>query len=156
MPNLLGEYHCKADEKGRVLFPSDLRKQLPEEARDTLVINRGFEKCLVLYPINEWEKIQEKIEQLNPFKKKNREFKRFFNAGAERIPLDNSSRIRIPRRLMNYAGLKKDIVLFAHSNKIEIWDKDQYEDLIDSDPEDFAELAEQVMGNQENGDDDQS
>ena len=156
MTQFLGEFYCKADQKGRVLFPSGLRKQLPQEARDTLVVNRGFEQCLVLYPQNEWEKIAAEIEKLSYYNQKNRAFKRYFFRGATELTFDNSSRILLPKKLMEYAGIEKELVFFAHTNKIEVWSKEQYEALISDEPEDFADLAEQVMGNKpdDNNDDD--
>lgn len=156
MAHFLGEYDCKLDAKGRFILPSGLKKQLPDEANGQFVINRGFEKCLVLYPQNEWDKIAAEINKLNQYVKKNRDFIRYFFRGATELALDNSDRLLLPKRLKEYAAIDKEMVLFAHTNKIEVWSKEEYDNLLSDEPEDFANLAEQVMGDQakpENGND---
>ncbi len=153
MANFLGEYECKLDAKGRFILPSGLKKQVPAEANGQFVVNRGFEKCLVLYPRNEWDKITEEINRLNQFVKKNREFLRYFFRGATEVALDGSDRLLLPRRLKEYANINKEIVLFAHTNKIEIWGQTEYDNLLSDEPEDFSDLAEQVMGNAEKQED---
>lgn len=155
MGNLIGEYHCKLDSKGRVLMPSGLKKQLPAEAREQFVINRGFEKCITLYPKYEWEKIANEINKLNMYNKKNRRFQRYFFRGATEINMDSNSRILLPGQLLEYAGIEREVVLFAYAEKIEIWDKETYENLLTDEPEDFADLAEEVMGNKDNTDEDE-
>jgi MraZ protein len=147
MTRFLGEYDCKLDPKGRIILPAGLKRQVPAEAEDTFVVNRGFEKCLVLYPKNEWEKISLEINNLNPYKKQNREFIRYFFRGASELTLDTQNRLLLPKRLLEYAGIDKELVLFAHTNKIEIWAKDNYDSLLSDEPEDFSGLAEIVMGN---------
>lgn len=153
MTRFLGEYDCKADAKGRILLPSGLKKQLPAEARETFVINRGFEKCLVLYPRNEWDMITNEINKLNTYVKKNREFIRYFFRGATELTLDSSNRLLLPKKLMQYAAIDKEMVLFGHTNKIEIWSVETYNNLISNEPDDFSDLAENVMGNIDNSDD---
>ncbi|GIV41154.1 MAG: transcriptional regulator MraZ [Vicingaceae bacterium] len=155
MAKFIGEYDCKLDPKGRIMIPAGLRKQFDASWKDRFVINRGFEKCLVLYPITEWEKISEEINKLNQYVKKNREFLRYFYRGATEIELDGNGRMLIPKRLQEYANIQKEVILFAYGNKIEIWDKDTYDSLLTDEPEEFANLAEQVMGNKGNNDDDQ-
>jgi MraZ protein len=146
MKSLIGEFDCTLDSKGRFIMPGALRKQIPQEAGDKFVINRGFEKCLVMYPHNEWEKISEEINKLNPYVQQNRDFIRYFFRGAIELSLDASSRLLLPKRLLDYAGISKDVVLFAHTNKIEIWSEELYNNIMDSEPENFADLAEKVMG----------
>lgn len=148
--NLIGEFECKIDVKGRFLLPGGLKKQLPPETQNRFVINRGFEKCLVLYPQNVWKIISDEVNQLNLYVKKNRDFVRYFNRGASDIILDSASRVLLPKQLMLYAGIDKEIVLFAFSNRIEIWSKDTYDSLQVNEPEDFSILAEEVMGKQNN------
>ena len=146
MTQLIGEYICKLDAKGRLNVPSALKKQIPTEAQEKFVVNRGFENCLVLYPQNEWDKVVAKIQKLNPYKKENREFQRRFHRGATQLELDSSSRLNLPNGLLPHAGIKKEVVLFAHINKIEIWDKAAYDAMFNESDDDFAELAESVMG----------
>ncbi len=145
MTQLIGEYNCKLDAKGRLTLPAGLKKQVHSDAQEKFVVNRGFEKCLVLYPINEWNIVTEKINKLNQYKKEVRLFIRNFFRGATEMELDSASRLNLPNGLLDYAGIDKDVVLFAHTNKIEIWDKNAYDAMLD-DTGDFADLAESVMG----------
>lgn len=128
-------------------MPSGLRKQLDPESRETFVLNRGFEPCLVLYPKNVWTTISAEISKLNQYKKKNREFIRYFYRGATEISLDTTGRILFPKRLLTYAKISKEAVLFAYFDRIEVWDKATYDNLLTDEPEDFSNLAEEVMGN---------
>lgn len=150
MANFIGEFDCKLDAKGRLMLPSGLRKQLDPAAQERFVLNRGFEKCLVLYPKNEWEGISAEVNKLNQYVKKNREFIRYFYRGASELELDTTGRILLPKRMLDYAAAEKDVVLFAYSNRIEVWDKKTYESLLTDEPDDFADLAEEVMGGNQN------
>jgi MraZ protein len=146
MIGFLGEYEATIDAKGRFLLPAGFKKQLPEEGATQFVINRGFEKCLTLYPMVSWEPIFTEISKLNDFDPKVREFRRYFLNGATTLELDSAGRILIPPNLKAHAGLDKDIVLVAAVNKIEIWDKSKYQQFFDSfSPEAFSELAQRVM-----------
>ncbi len=150
MINLIGTYECKADSKGRVLMPSAFKKQLESVLNDGFVIRRSvFQTCLELYPKKEWDLMMVKINKLNRFVKKNNDFVRRFMAGVKFIELDSTGRILIPKDLYNFAGIEKEIVLSSIGNIVEIWDKDKYEKAIDDATSDFAELAEEVMGNLE-------
>lgn len=151
MGALIGEYECKLDEKGRLMLPAGLKKQLPPREQKTFVVNRGFEKQLNLYPHKEWEKITAQINELNLFVKQNREFVRKFNNGATEIEIDASGRVLLPKSLMQYAGIDKEAILFAHSNRIEIWSKAEYDKFMKEGADDFATLAEEVMGKKESG-----
>lgn len=151
MAGLVGEYEVKLDAKGRFLFPSALKKQLSPAAQESFMLNKGFEDCLTLYPMNEWEKLSEKLSKLNLFKPKNRMFYRLFHQGAKQIALDTAGRVLIPVTHMERVGLDKDIMLIAYNDRIEIWDKDKYFDFIDANMADFADLADEVMGEMEDG-----
>jgi len=146
MGALIGEYECKLDDKGRLMLPSGLKKQLPPKEQKKFVVNRGFEKQLNLYPRKEWEKIAAQLNSLNLYKKQDREFVRKMNNGATEIEIDGSGRVLLPKGLMIYAGIDKDAILFAHSNKIEIWSKKEYDKYMNEGADDFATLAEKVMG----------
>jgi MraZ protein len=150
--NLIGEFECRLDDKSRVILPAGLKKQISPEAQDRFVINRGFENCLVLYPMNEWKSISEEINRLNLYNRKNRDFARYFYRGATELTLDNASRLLLPKSLLSYAGIVRDVVLFAFSNRIEVWARDRYEKLMTDEPADFSLLAEEVMGKREKGD----
>jgi MraZ protein len=152
--NLIGTYECKADVKGRLMLPSMVKKQLSSVLQDGFVLKRSvFQPCLELYPMGEWNQLMTKVNKLNRFVKKNNDFIRRFTAGVKVIELDVSGRMLIPKDLHQFAGINKEVVLSSSVNIIEIWDKDKYEKSIDEATVDFAELAEEVMGNvNEDGD----
>ena len=154
MINLIGTYECKADTKGRVMLSAPLKKQLLPALQDGFVLKRSvFQKCLELYPMQEWNAMMQKVNKLNRFRKKNNDFIRLFTAGVKVVEVDASGRILIPKDLINFAGIGKDLVLSSAVNIIEIWDKTKYEAAVDDAIDDFADLAEEVMGN-ENDDQD--
>lgn len=143
----LGEYEATLDAKGRFLLPAGFKKQLQEGDADRFVINRGFEKCLSLYPIKSWEPIFSEISKLNDFDPKVREFRRYFLNGATITEADSAGRILIPQNLKEHGGLEKDIVLVSAVNKLEIWDKQRYQQFFESfSSESFSALAQEVMG----------
>lgn len=146
MAGLVGEYECKLDAKGRFLFPSGLRKQIDPAAQERFMLNKGFENCLTLYPMNEWEKLSKKLGKMNLFKSENRMFYRLFHQGAKALELDGNGRLLVPKLHMDKVGLKKEVVLTAYNDRVEIWDKEHYQSVIDDNMTDFAELAEKVMG----------
>jgi MraZ protein len=146
MTGFLGEFESTLDAKGRFLLPAGLKKQLPEGENTRFVINRGFEKCLTLYPRQSWEPLYARISALNDFDPKVREFRRFFLNGAMEVELDSAGRLLLPPNLKEYAGLEKDIVLASAVDKVEIWSADNYRKFFESySSEDFSSLAAQVM-----------
>lgn len=134
------------------MLPAGLKKQLDPSAEERFVMNRGFEGCLVLYPLNEWTTITGQLEKLNLFVARNRRFYRQFHNGATPLGLDATGRVLVPKPLMNFAEISKEVVLFAYSNRIEVWDKARYEAVMNEDLDDFASLAEDVMGGPETPD----
>lgn len=151
MIRFLGEYEATLDAKGRFLFPTGFRRQIPEGETGSFFINRGFERCLTLYPMKNWEPIFEEISNKNDFDAKVREFRRYFLNGIT-VDMDSAGRLLLPKNLMEYAGLQKDIVLLSAIDKIEIWDKDKYQQLFDTfSPEAFSTLAQEVMAPKKEG-----
>ncbi len=151
MNSLIGTYECKADAKGRVLLPAALKKQLSPVLQNGFVLKRAvFQPCLELYPMSEWEKMMANVNKLNRFKKKNNDFIRRFTAGVKFIELDVSGRLLVPKDLIAFAGISKEVVVSSAINIIEIWDKSKYEQAIDEAAVDFADLAEDVMGQDDN------
>src|SRR6478672_7930114 len=146
--SLIGTYECKIDAKGRLLIPAPLKKQLSASLQDGFVLKRSvFQPCLELYPMHEWNLMMQKINKLNRFVKKNNDFIRRFTAGVKIIEVDDLGRILIAKDLAVFANISKDVVLSSAVNIVEIWDKDAYEKAIDDSVIDFADLAEDVMGN---------
>jgi MraZ protein len=145
---IIGTYECKVDAKGRLLLPAPFKKQLAASLQDGFVLKRSvFQPCLELYPMGEWNIMIQKINTLNRFVKKNNDFIRRFTAGVKVVEIDNLGRLLVPKDLTNFAQISKDIVLSSAVNIIEIWDKELYEKAIDDSIVDFADLAEEVMGN---------
>ncbi len=145
---IIGTYECKVDAKGRLMIPSALKKQLASSLQDGFVLKRSvFQPCLELYPMTEWNLMMQKINKLNRFVKKNNDFIRRFTAGVKVVEVDDLGRLLIPKDLVAFSKISKDIVLSSAVNIVEIWDKDLYEKSIAGDDIDFADLAEDVMGN---------
>lgn len=149
MLNLIGTYECKADSKGRVMVPTALKKQLAPVSTSGFVIKRAvFQPCLELYPMEEWLLLMKKMSNLNRFKRKNNDFIRRFTAGVRSLEMDAAGRLLIPKDLSGFAGIKKEIVISSAINIVEIWDKNKYEQAINEAANDFADLAEEVMGDE--------
>lgn len=147
MNTLIGTYDCKADAKGRIMLPVGVKKQLAPVLQEGFVVKRAvFQSCLELYPMKEWNALMQKLNGLNRFKKKNNDFIRRFTAGVKVVDVDASGRLLIPKDLAVFASISKDVVVSSAINIIEIWDKAKYEDALEVDADDFAALAEEVMG----------
>jgi MraZ protein len=132
------------------MIPAVLKKQLAGALQDGFVLKRAvFQPCLELYSMAEWNKMMEKVNKLNRFKKKNNDFIRRFTAGVKIVEVDGSGRLLIPKDLISFSGISKQVVLASAVNILEIWDKDKYEQAIDDAALDFADLAEEVMGQEE-------
>ncbi|MBP2284238.1 MraZ protein [Flavobacterium sp. CG_23.5] len=148
MDTIIGTYECKVDAKGRLLLPAPLKKQLASSLQDGFVLKRSvFQPCLELYPMKEWDLVMQKINKLNKFVKKNNDFIRRFTAGVKVVDIDALGRLLVPKDLVQFATIAKDVVFSSAVNIVEIWDKDLYEKSISGDDVDFADLAEEVMGN---------
>ncbi len=148
MNSIIGTYECKLDAKGRLMIPVALKKQLSASLQDGFVLKRSvFQPCLELYPMSEWNLMMDKINKLNRFVKKNNDFIRRFTAGVKIVEVDDLGRLLVPKDLVSFANLSKDIVLSSAVNIVEVWDKDAYEKSISGEDVDFADLAEDVMGN---------
>ena len=150
MNYLIGTYECKIDVKGRLLIPSAFKKQLAPVIPKGFVLKRAvFQNCLELYPLEQWEELIKKVNSLNRFKKKNNDFIRRFTAGVKFIELDSNGRLLIPRDLIEFSNINREVTLSTSVNIIEIWDKSSYEKAIADSRDGFAQLAEEVMGGDE-------
>ena len=150
MNYLIGTYECKIDVKGRLLIPSAFKKQLAPVIPKGFVLKRAvFQNCLELFPLAQWEELIKKVNSLNRFKKKNNDFIRRFTAGVKFIELDGNGRLLIPKDLIEFSNINRDVTLSTSVNIIEIWDKSSYEKAIADSRDDFAQLAEEVMGGDE-------
>ena len=150
MNYLIGTYECKIDVKGRLLIPSAFKKQLAPVIPKGFVLKRAvFQNCLELYPLVQWEELIKKVNSLNRFKKKNNDFIRRFTAGVKFIELDGNGRLLIPKDLIEFSNINREVTLSTSVNIIEIWDKSSYEKAIADSRNEFAQLAEEVMGGDE-------
>ena len=157
MINLIGTYECKSDAKGRIMLPTALKKQLSPVMQEGFVIKRSvFNDCLEMYPMKEWDIMASQVNKLNRFIKKNIDFIRSYMSGLKVVEVDGAGRILIPKNLIVFAGIDKEIVLTASVNVIEIWDKKQYERTIKETLKDFGKLAEEVMGNRQDSENTES
>jgi len=147
MTTFIGDYHCKVDEKGRVTFPSSLKKQMSTVSDGRFVVKKDiFEQCLILYTIEEWERQNSIIRsKINPYNREHNKFLRNFYMGSAEIILDNNNRLLIPKRLLDLANISKEAILAGQDGKIEIWSKELYESA-EENHDDFAALAEKIMG----------
>ncbi len=131
MAKFQGEYESTMDSKGRFLMPAAVKKQLPE-SENSFTISRGAGNCLTLYPKSTWDNILNKISGLNDLDPRVVVFKRNFLRGATEVSLDNAGKLNVPQSLLDYAGVKKDIVIFGVLSRFEIWDKTKYNEMFDS------------------------
>jgi len=147
MTSFIGDYLVKIDSKGRALLPSAFKKQMPVTAGDRFVIKKDiYEKCLILYTMDEWERQNEILRsKLNPYNKKHSQLLRAYYRGTAEVTLDGNNRLLIPKRLMELAEIEKEVYMSGQDKKIEIWAKDIYEsNALDEDT--FADLAEDILG----------
>ena len=138
----MGEYHHSIDNKGRMIVPAKFREVLGE----SFILTRGLDQCLFIYPLDEWQVIEEKLKTLPLTKKDARAFTRFFFSGATECEVDKQGRINIAAPLVSYAKLEKDCVVVGVSNRLEIWSKENWEQYVDEAEDSFSELAENMIG----------
>ena len=142
MINLIGTYECTVDNKGRIMIPAQLKKQLDGFTTEPFILKRSvFQNCLELFPYSEWKLMMDKVNKLNRFVKKNNDFIRMYTAGVKSIDLDSNGRLLVPKDLIAISKLTKHVVLSSSINIIEIWDKDEYEKSINDPKVDFAKLT---------------
>lgn len=143
---LMGEYHHNLDEKGRIIIPSKIR----EEVGELFILSRGLDKCLFIYPRNEWNNMIEKYKEL-PNTKEARNFMRFLLSGATECNFDKQGRINVPNPLMEYANLEKECVVIGVNDHLEIWNEEEWQDFMDNNENEFSELADHLFLNNLNG-----
>src|SRR5258706_6001326 len=145
MTFVASEYESKVDAKGRLVLPARIKAQLPEGESQELVVRRGFEPCLVLYPMVEFKKVFSKISGLNEFNEEYRKLQRNFLSGVVTVELDNNGRFLIPKNMLSYAQLDKDAMLVGMGNEVEILDPSVYEKHRIQDPGELSKLAEKYL-----------
>lgn len=137
----MGEFHHLIDDKGRLIIPSKFRNELG----DKFILTRGLDKCLFVYPMDEWSKITNKLKTL-PFTNQDaRKFTRFFLSGASECSFDRQGRINITSPLVNYADLTKECVIIGANDRLEVWSKEGWENFLSDNEEDLSEIAENLF-----------
>jgi len=138
------QYESKLDAKGRIVLPARIKAQLPEGEQE-LVVRKGFEQCLILYPMVEFKKVFSKISGLNEFNEEYRKLQRNFLSGVVTVELDGNGRFLLPKTMLTYAQIDKDAMLVGMGNKVEIWNPSTYEKHLISDPGELSKLAEKYL-----------
>jgi len=139
------EYDCKLDAKGRLVLPAKIKGSLPESNGKELVIRRGFEPCLVLYPIGEYKKIFSRISGLNEFNEEYRKLQRNFFRGNAIVEMDGNARLLIPKPMLKYAQIDREAIVVGMGKRVEIWNPKLYEDYLIDDSKEFSELAQKYL-----------
>ncbi|MBI1933556.1 MAG: division/cell wall cluster transcriptional repressor MraZ [Ignavibacteriales bacterium] len=143
----LGSFKYSIDSKGRVSIPAKMRKFLDPKANDSFVMTRGTVQCIEIYPMNLWEDlVNEKLKNLNNFEPNDARFLRMFLQEAAEDKLDTQARLLIPKNLIDYAQIDKDVLILGAIKRIEIWNPKIYEEYLKSSELSFEEVAKKVMG----------
>jgi MraZ protein len=140
------EFECKLDAKGRLVLPSRIKAQLPEDGGQELVIRKGFEPCLILYPMVEFKKVFSKISGLSEFNEEYRILQRSFLSGVVTVELDSNGRLLIPKNMLAYAQLDKEALLVGTGSKVEVWNPAVFEKNQIKDPGELSKLAGKYLG----------
>ncbi|MEM9672222.1 MAG: division/cell wall cluster transcriptional repressor MraZ [Cyclobacteriaceae bacterium] len=146
-----GEYECKMDAKGRVLLPAKIKARLPECSKHEIILSRGFESCLIIYTKEEYNKVYEKFSTLSTYNPEQRKLQRTFFRGSSEVEMDNLGRFLIPKRMVQYAQLEKELLIVGAGGVLEIWNPDVYDEHIVDSPEEYSELAQRHLDVQYNG-----
>lgn len=136
----IGEYQHSIDDKGRVIIPSKFREELGFK----FVVTKGLDNCLFVYPVDEWKLFQEKLKGLPLTSKEARAFSRHFFSGAVECEVDKQGRINIPQNLRDHAKIDKEVISIGVSTRVEIWDKDQWENYNDDVNLSYDDIAEKM------------
>lgn len=146
-----GEYDCKMDTKGRLVLPSRMKSAMPSPATDDgsieVMLRRGFEPCIILYPIAEFKKLYSRIVGLNEFNEENRTLQRNFFRANVQVELDSMGRFLVPKPMIRHAQLEKEVVVAGVGNRIEIWQPELYDQFLMSDQKEFSALAQKYLDN---------
>ncbi len=138
---LMGEFHHNIDEKSRLIIPSKFRNELG----DRIVITKGLDKCLFVYSEPEWNKIMQKVSNLQFTKKNVRAFERTFIGGASLIEFDKQGRINITSPLVHYADINKECVIIGVNERLEIWSKEEFDKYMNINEESLEEITENIF-----------
>lgn len=144
-----GSYEYSIDNKGRINIPAKLRKYVSPEANDTFIITRGFEKCLFVYPQDEWNKLEDSIRALSPTNPQHRFFMRVLLQQAVESQLDGQSRITIPKDLLQFASIEDAVTILGVLEHIEVWNPKEYKQYLTSQENSYEVVAQTVLQKKE-------
>ena len=133
------KYDCKLDPKGRLVLPAKIKSAIPEANGPVLMLRIAEDGCIALYPMVEYRKLENQIKSLSINNPEQRKLQRLFFATSVEVELDNTGRFLIPKSYQAYAGLEKDVVVLGMGSRIEIWNKDKYQE---ENPEESGDLFE--------------
>ncbi len=145
MSSFKGSYEYSVDSKGRINIPSRLRKYVSPDANDTFIVTRGYEKCLFVYPLDEWNRLEQSIRDLSPTNPKHRFFMRTLLELATESQLDGQSRVTIPRELLQFAGIENDVLILGVLERIELWNPIVYKEYLKTQAESYESVAQSVL-----------
>jgi MraZ protein len=140
-----GHFTYSIDNKGRISIPAKLRRHVAPEANDTFIITRGTAACIDIFPLDEWQKFEEKLLNLNSFDPIEAKFIRMISQFATDDTLDSQSRILIPQSLIKFARIEKDVIILGALQKMEVWNPQLYEEYINQTGETYEQIAAKVM-----------
>ena len=139
------EYECKLDAKGRLVLPAKIKTNLPEVSTSDLVLRKGFESNLILYPMLEYKKLHHKISALSEFNPEQRKLKRIFFRSIAQVEMDSAGRILIPKTMLAHSKIEKETLLIGMGNYIEIWNPDEFENSLGADGNEYSDLAQKYL-----------
>ncbi|MBV6646687.1 MAG: division/cell wall cluster transcriptional repressor MraZ [Cyclobacteriaceae bacterium] len=139
------EYECKLDTKGRLVLPAKIKTNLPEVSTNELVLRKGFESNLILYPMIEYKKIHHKISALSEFNPEQRQLKRIFFRSIAQVELDSAGRILVPKNMLTHAKIEREAILIGMGNYIEMWDTKVFDDHLAKGADEFSALAQKYL-----------
>ena len=146
MAGFKGQAEYSVDSKGRVAIPAKMRNALNPEAKNTFTVTRGFENCIFVYPLDQWETIEAELSSLNGYNRSARDFRRSVLMWADEVSLDGQGRIGIPKTLAEFAGVSDRALIIGALDHIEIWNPDAFQQHMNEQDQEYEALAEHVMG----------
>ena len=142
------EYECKLDTKGRLALPAKVKSNLPEVSTNELVIRRGFEPHLIVYPMLEYKKFHQKISSLSEFNAEERKLKRNLFRGIAHVELDSAGRILFPKAMLAHSKIDSEAIVIGMGNYFEIWNPKVFEEYSIDDMDEYSKLAQKYLDDQ--------
>jgi len=140
-----GEHEHTIDRKGRLIIPSRFREAMKEHYVEKFVVTRGLDRCLFLFPDDEWRAQENRFKAMSFTKQESRFFNRFYFSGAAELGADRQGRVLIPNYLKDFAGIKRDVIVVGLSNRIEIWDKEEWKKFYEQNKQSYEAIAEKIF-----------